>query len=81
MPNQSDSIHVSGFKMNNRTFQLAPGQQSLTIPEICAKYGVADNTDVVFILNGTALTPGQAQKQKVTGGDRVEVSRAAKGGC
>ena len=75
----AENVHVSGFKLDDVIFQLSPGQ-SMTIPEICKKYGIKrENT--VFILNGTALTAGQAAKTKVSGGDRVEVSRAAKGGC
>jgi len=73
------AIHVSGFKFQGDSFQLPPGQASMTIDEIRQRYNLP-NEGIVFLLNGTALGASDAGKTVVKDNDKLEVARAAKGG-
>lgn len=72
-------VTVKGFKFEGDEFQLASDEQSMTVPELRAKYDLPEK-GIVFILNGHTLSGEAAGRAQIRNGDTVEVARAAKGG-
>ena len=77
MPNNAQNITISGFRMQGTSFEL---KNPMTLADAIDRYNLPSE-GVTYLVNGTAVPASQLGSTPLSGGDRIEVAREAKGGC